>query len=98
MRYASSPHDKRCWFKPKRYGYGAYPVTWEGWSLILIFLISIFLSTLLIKTSPVTYVALSIFLLLALIIISRKKTDGEWKWRWGEKGTSVVKNKNKKSK
>ena len=23
------------WFKPKRYGYGATPVTWEGWAVIL---------------------------------------------------------------
>ncbi len=22
----------RYWFKPKRYGYGATPVTWEGWA------------------------------------------------------------------
>jgi hypothetical protein len=23
------------WFKPKRYGYGATPVTWQGWALTL---------------------------------------------------------------
>jgi hypothetical protein len=23
----------RYWFKPRRYGYGATPVTWEGWAL-----------------------------------------------------------------
>jgi hypothetical protein len=23
----------RYWFRPKRYGYGATPVTWEGWAL-----------------------------------------------------------------
>ena len=22
----------RYWFKPKRYGYGATPATWEGWA------------------------------------------------------------------
>jgi hypothetical protein len=21
------------WFKPKRYGYGATPVTWQGWAV-----------------------------------------------------------------
>ena len=21
------------WFRPKRYGYGATPVTWQGWAL-----------------------------------------------------------------
>jgi len=24
------------WFKPKQYGYGAVPVTWEGWALTLL--------------------------------------------------------------
>jgi hypothetical protein len=23
----------RYWFRPRRYGYGATPVTWEGWAL-----------------------------------------------------------------
>ena len=22
------------WFRPKRYGYGATPVTWQGWVLV----------------------------------------------------------------
>ena len=25
----------RYWFKPKRYGYGATPITWEGWVFTL---------------------------------------------------------------
>jgi|TARA_Y100000310_G_C20510974_1_gene728830 prepilin signal peptidase PulO-like enzyme (type II secretory pathway) len=29
------------WFRPKRYGYGFYPISWEGWlaTLILVVLI-----------------------------------------------------------
>ena len=23
----------RFWFKPRRYGYGAAPTTWEGWTV-----------------------------------------------------------------
>jgi len=23
------------WFKPKRYGYGATPATWQGWAVTL---------------------------------------------------------------
>ena len=26
----------RYWFKPKRYGYGATPITWEGWVFTLL--------------------------------------------------------------
>ena len=26
----------RYWFRPKRYGYGATPVTWEGWLVVAV--------------------------------------------------------------
>ena len=26
------------WFKQKRFGYGATPVTWQGWVLMLVYL------------------------------------------------------------
>jgi len=29
----------RYWFRPKRYGYGATPVTWEGWALVAGFVV-----------------------------------------------------------
>ncbi len=32
------------WFKPKKYGYGFRPITWQGWLLTLLLLAVIFLS------------------------------------------------------
>ena len=79
------------WFRPKRYGYGATPVTWEGWALTIAFVIvvatSIIAMELLAGTanSPAwliwaTLVAVAIWWFAALC---RRHTDGEWRWRWG---------------
>ncbi|MDP7477394.1 MAG: hypothetical protein QF442_03020, partial [Candidatus Peribacteraceae bacterium] len=32
------------WFQPKSYGYGFYPISWEGWLATLVLLIMILLS------------------------------------------------------
>ncbi len=31
------------WFRPKKYGYGAYPNTWEGWLLTFVYVILLIL-------------------------------------------------------
>jgi hypothetical protein len=78
------------WFKPKRYGYGATPVTWQGWSITLATAIVVGLSSALAPifgaSKPWLLVAIPIDLLLivALFVVSRRKTDGEWRWRWGK--------------
>ena len=69
------------WFKPKNYGYGAYPSTKEGWIVILLYLLFLYL----IMTYLVQFIFLQIFLLFLLVIsliyISKKKTKETWKWR-----------------
>jgi hypothetical protein len=79
------------WFRPKRYGYGATPITWEGWALTLatvavITTAVVFLTT---KTAldPAFWIAVTVAFaaIAALITISRAKTDGEWRWRWGDR-------------
>jgi hypothetical protein len=78
------------WFKPKRYGYGATPVTWQGWALTLgtvLVMVSVWLC---LRPSERQYWALILMLafdaaaLLTLLVVSRRKTDGEWRWRWGK--------------
>ncbi len=32
---------ERHWFKAKRYGYGWYPATWEGWFVMAIWLVAL---------------------------------------------------------
>jgi hypothetical protein len=82
------------WFKPRRYGYGAAPVTWQGWALVGGFIAAIFaLIAVTIGFSPegrtgadyAFYAVGAAILVAGLIIISKRKTDGEWRWRWGDK-------------
>ena len=83
------------WFRPRRYGIGATPITWQGWLLIIIFVAIL----LFIIGGPLYALKLfgitiagpwrAIRLLLALpvtlvfILIAKAKTNGEWRWRFG---------------
>jgi hypothetical protein len=78
------------WFKPREYGYGATPVTWQGWAVTIGTMIVVVMSSLVVpaRASGVAS-ALSAFVIdalaiAALIIVSRRKTDGEWRWHWGQ--------------
>ncbi len=79
------------WFKPKKYGYGATPVTWRGWAVIVatvLAMVAVSLGVRLTAKSLWTLAALLIFDALAigvLVIVSRRKTDGQWRWRWGDR-------------
>lgn len=82
------------WFKPKRYGYGATPTTWQGWVIVAAFLAGVFaLAWTLIgfdranppDESTLVFFFISVAILLAAVwIISKRTTDGEWRWRWGD--------------
>jgi len=77
------------WFKPKQFGYGATPVTWQGWAITAVSVVIIAAATLWLTTltavSPWFWVALLIDagVIVAVLEISRRKTEGEWRWRWG---------------
>jgi hypothetical protein len=80
------------WFRPKRYGYGATPVTWQGWAVVAAAVAAIVLAALLIldhhARSPrtlVTFFAVEVVILAVLWVICRRRTDGEWRWRWGDR-------------
>jgi hypothetical protein len=76
------------WFKPKRYGYGATPVTWEGWAVTLGTVIAMVVVSLCLRLTERNYWALAAVFafdaaaLFALFVVVRRKTDGEWRWRW----------------
>jgi len=77
------------WFRPKRYGYGATPVTWQGWTVTIGFALAIAAVSLVLRLTDKNLWAVAALLafdavvLGALVIICRRKTDGEWRWRWG---------------
>jgi hypothetical protein len=82
------------WFKPKQYGYGATPITWQGWAVTLGIVAAMVAVSLYLRLTERHYWALAELLtfdalaLSALFVISRRKTDGEWRWRWGDDGAA----------
>lgn len=80
----------RYWFRPKRYGYGATPVTWEGWAVTLgtvlaMLVVSHYLRLASQSAWPlVATIAFDAAVLAVLVVVSRRKTAGEWRWRWGD--------------
>jgi hypothetical protein len=79
------------WFKPKRYGYGATPVTWQGWAVTLgTVAVMVAVSLFLRLTEPHYWALVAMFgfdalALVFLFIVCRRKTEGEWRWRWGSR-------------
>ncbi len=81
----------RFWFKPKRFGYGARPVTWEGWLLALSPALVAVIGTWWLAAhggiEDIPRVSALLFAVLAasvlVTLVSRQKTDGAWRWRWG---------------
>jgi len=71
------------WFKTKKYGWGWTPANYKGWLVILFFIITIISLTPILKNNPTRYVEYTIFLILALILISYK-TGEPTRWRWGD--------------
>jgi hypothetical protein len=80
----------RYWFRPRRYGYGATPVTWEGWALTVavaaIVAISVVAMNLLADRANfavwIAWAAIIAAMVVSFVRISRQRTDGEWRWRW----------------
>jgi hypothetical protein len=76
------------WFKPKRYGYGATPVTWQGWAVTIGTVLAVVAVSLRLRLTAKSLWALAALVLFdavavsALVIVSYRKTDGGWRWRW----------------
>jgi hypothetical protein len=79
------------WFRPKRYGYGATPVTWQGWVVVLAAVLTMVAVSLFLRlTEPqgwsiAAMLAFDAAVLIALAVICRRKTEGQWRWRWGDR-------------
>ncbi|TAK98652.1 MAG: hypothetical protein EPO08_18515 [Rhodospirillaceae bacterium] len=75
---------KKPWFRPRRYGYGSgFPVSWEGWAVLAIYMGALFGIRFLVRGSPLMILAV-IPLTGLLLWICRARTEGGWRWRWGE--------------
>ena len=81
----------RYWFKPKQYGYGAVPVTWEGWALTLLVAALIAAPSALLfgGSHPTAMAIIAWAVAVAVVVVGavpvvRSKTEGTWRWRWGD--------------
>ena len=74
--------NRRLWFKAKNFGWGWYPSTWEGWVVLLIYILYITI------TSTISYSFKSsfeiLFATILLIIVCFLKGEKP-EWRWGKK-------------
>jgi hypothetical protein len=77
------------WFKPKKFGYGATPTTWEGWAVTGAYCLVVWAcvaATIAYRNSDAVLAgSISVIALatIALVIVSYVKTDGRWGWNAG---------------
>lgn len=85
--------DKKLWFRAKTYGYGWFPVTWEGWLSIAVWLAGILIGMRIFARATladptnfwltmyfVTFVSIWTGALVALCLKKGEKPG----WRWGK--------------
>ena len=82
--------EEKYWFKAKTYGYGWTPSTWQGWVVILAYLVVlalIYLNTasqhLSDEDSALTFVPQVLVATTILIVVAWKKGEPA-RWRWGK--------------
>lgn len=73
------------WFAPKRCGYGSgRPIAWQGWALLICYIVLIALTSFLMPYSLVGYCAIVAVLTIILLRVAALTTKGGWRWRWGK--------------
>jgi hypothetical protein len=70
------------WFAPKRYGYGAgLPIAWQGWALLVAYMLAMGAATLLIPISIAAYSTVAVLLTSLFLLVAARTTRGGWRWR-----------------
>lgn len=77
--------DRPEWFAAKRYGLGAgLPIAWQGWALLLGYLILTIGTVFLFQRQPYLVLAVVMPATALLLIVTARTTRGGWRWRWGD--------------
>lgn len=81
--------EKKLWFRRKRYGWGWYPVSWEGWTVLAVYVLALLSNFITIdgvqdasSDTLINFAPRFIILSIILIIICYKKGEKP-KWTWG---------------
>jgi 4-hydroxybenzoate polyprenyltransferase len=70
------------WFRPKAFGYGATPATWQGWLVTLGYVVLAALIGNRATHGHPLFLWLLVPLTIALVWVCYTRTDGDWRWRW----------------
>lgn len=82
------------WFKRKRYGLGWYPVTWQGWLVLAVYVFLIITFTrsaagaVYSDSDLLSHVILPVVILTILLIAICIKTGESLSWQWGDKNNN----------
>ncbi len=69
------------WFAPKRFGYGATPIAWQGWALTLGCGLVVALAVARLPDPWRWLVVVPVAS--AFVALSRARSSAPWRWRWG---------------
>ena len=88
QKYQIKKNPKKLWFKAKKYGWGWYPSTWEGWAVMLVFVFFMFVGALFIeqhsKETFAYFYVIYVFILTGILIFICYKKGEKPRWRWGD--------------
>lgn len=81
-------HNNNIWFKAKRYGWGWAPSTWQGWVVLVVFLVLVIGNTQRLHVGHATAVPVE-FLIETGLLVGALIAICYWKgekpgWRWGK--------------
>jgi len=72
----------KLWFKAKNYGWGWYPCSWEGWLVILVWVVLFTMTVTKMHYEWLKNLIVTFLLIAILIWICYKKGEKPG-WRWG---------------
>lgn len=84
-----SKNTSKLWFKTKTYGWGWYPCSWQGWTVVILYLIQIISISLIAEELFQSMKGIAIFFLIIItsvvnLLFISYKTGEKPRWRWGK--------------
>lgn len=81
----------KLWFKAKHYGWGWYPATWQGWTVMGVYIAMLIIFLIRIEnyshsgSDTLIGMIVPFIVLTALLITICYRTGEKPRWRWGSK-------------
>lgn len=77
------------WFKQRRYGFGAYPASWQGWALTAAYVVGMIAAAVMFappagEPQTMRFFVIAGALTIVFVAIAWRTTEDGWRWRWGK--------------